>query len=441
MTGDDLPNSGGGSQLSGYPVNITATTRRILPTIRQYGLWLASGYKFLVAAGDPTQEMGGYIKEMWTTYVDVLTELTQRFKNSDLPSISYLLEEDEITVGFKPFHEKDIPLVISLYAHGNGVLKPRSTDLGIDCKDSSIEMQARVRDILLCGATLAHIEDFPIFLDDGEFRFGAKEILPANVAHTQTDTIVSPKMSPVDIDSSTFTPPTASRQTQENYEEASHDGSIPASDYRRSMDTELNRMVDNLVEPSYARFHESNETSYGMHSSTANDIFATSFGINGLPTLPQNTPMLLPSMPGMGNSPFRPQPNELQPASPELPKSARQAPVFHSMATPRQQIDGALTVDEIAGYGYATKSWGRNNPGLAMDQTMSPYNSNFSDSSSIYNDSNIGNAYRGFRRGPAFGNKQAPSRSRDFEKASMLQSSLYNSQAGYTQTPPGNQGV
>ena len=135
---------------------ITAVTRRVLPGLRQYSSWLSCNAGILAAQiGDNTLNV--QIKELWKIYANTLTLLTATFSTSTLPIIDYLLEEDEDTIGFKPFdsdstYERyyipDPPT--KLRAH-----KPRFHDEGIKRQHPNLEMLGRVRELLTDGLTLA----------------------------------------------------------------------------------------------------------------------------------------------------------------------------------------------------------------------------------------------------------------------------------------------
>jgi hypothetical protein len=210
----------------------------------------------------------------------------------------------------------------------------------------------------------------------------------------------------------------------------------------------MHRMVDNLLEPPSSRNTTSNETSYGMHSATANEVFAP-LTSSGFEPRFNGTPKMLPSLPGFYNSAFTPQPNELQPLSPNRPMSARQSSPL-SLATPEQRLQAAMALDEVTGY-RPTKSgsWGRKASGPLSNLISQPVNqilqeslaqqfmtmpsSAFSESSSIYANNTPQEQYHagvGAWRGglpPINGNNSTiyPGAS-DFDKTTMLQSSIYD---------------
>jgi hypothetical protein len=456
VTGEDLPNLSSDTEPRKPHDTITAVTRRILPALRQYSTWLVSQAHILVAKHPGSTNV--YIKELWKLYADVATALITYFPDTELPCLDYLLEEDQNTVGFKPLRDPELAPDANLYIDETGLLKARCTDPGVKRSHPNIEMKGRVRDILLCAVTLAARDDSPLSIEGGRVVYvegGLQHLSPitANTTKVSASTHTSPTPQ-----TTNFSPPSPQQQAEGNIE-----GSVAASDSHQSMDTDMHRMVDDLLEPPSEQYAGSNETSYGMHSRTANEIFAPIANYTHQ-HLRQTTPKMLPSL---WNSPFTPQPNELQPSSPDRPITARQLSPLQ-LSTPQQQLEAAAALDAMTGYtAYNTNSWGRKSftPKTTQmsapvnqllkknfDQPHQPASSNFTDSSSIYVNGTprreplLGGGT--LRNGPvvtANGNNSTiyPGAS-DFDKETMLQSSLWNgSQAGpgrYTQTPPGGQG-
>ena len=134
----------------GGPERISAVTRRVLPGLRHYSSWLANRSAFLVAqTGDNSLNI--QVKEMWKVYANSLTLLAATFPVDSLPSVDYLLPEDEETLGFGPFGTDSAR---SRYYNGEEI-KPRSGDVGVERQHLTTEMLARVRDFLADGVKLA----------------------------------------------------------------------------------------------------------------------------------------------------------------------------------------------------------------------------------------------------------------------------------------------
>ena len=131
---------------------ITAVARRIWPGLRHYSSWLTSN-KHILIAGVGDASLNVQIKELWKIYAATLTLLAATFPVSALPSIDYLLEEDEETLGFKPFDNNTT--FRRFRVQGSEKLKPKLHDKGTERHHPNIEMLGRVRDFLTNGLKLA----------------------------------------------------------------------------------------------------------------------------------------------------------------------------------------------------------------------------------------------------------------------------------------------
>ena len=454
-TGEDLPNSSDGASDRSRE-KITVIARRILPVLRQYSTWLLSEARILVV--DHPGSIGVYIKELWKMYADVMTALATHFNGTAFPDLTYLLEEDQTTVGFKPLRDPELNGSVDLYTDQKGLLKPRCTDKGVERSHPNDEMQGRVRDVLLCAMHLISRDDCSIVLEQGRFVYveeGLRLISPVAAQAAQSSA------SHTTHKISNFgTPDFAIQQQDERLPEES----AAASDSQHSMDNDMHRMVDDLLAPSAGHFTASNETSYGMHSNTAHEIFA----LPGLGHIHQTPNMAAKTLPLLWNTPFTPQPNELQPNSPDRPPTARQLSHLQ-LSTPQQQIEAATALDRMTGYASFQTPWGKA-PSKPQDNQMSPpFNhasqqsvaqqtrptptsySAFTDTSSIYANSAPHHEHRRggtLGSGPVAGfngnNTTVYAGASDFDDDTMLQTPLWNangSQAGgYTHTPPGGQG-
>ncbi len=176
---------------------------------------------------------------------------------------------------------------------------------------------------------------------------------------------------------------------------------------------------------------------------------------------------MLPSLPGLYNSAFKPQPNELQPHSPNRPMTARQRSPF-SLATPEQRLQAAVALDEATGFGSTNRSSRESRASRPLSNPISPPvnqilqesfaqqfmpmpSSAFSDSSSIYVNNTphlqsraAGGPLRAVLPLTNGHSSTVYSGASDFDKTTMLQSSLYEGSqhawGGYVATPPGGQG-
>lgn len=477
--GDDLPVEANSPALPTSREKVTPTACRVIPALRQYSVWLVSQVAFIVAS-DGVGPVAIHAKEMWKMYADVLTRLANFYPVESLHSVDYLLEEDETTVGFKPLRDPELPSKCNLYVDDNGALKTHITDQGTTRWPPHEEMQSRVRDIIICALILHQDSKCPIILDleSTVFIFVEKGLAiasPSSPIQFQGPISSFEKSMQTNTD---FAIPETDRKNRT----VAPDESVAASDSHNSLDISMNRMVDNLVEPSYGRQSASYETSYGMHSRTANEVFAP-IGSNGFASHQlQSPPKMLPSLPGLWNSAFTPQPNELQATSPNHSSTNRlMSPM--PLSTRQEQLEAAEHLERITGYRRSSKerlenmnsftrspreAWGgeraANPNSQAVNESLqkslaeqfdptSIMSSDFTNSSSVYVDDtprhrqpfNGGGMKGQFAPVSNANNSTFYAGGSDFDTAAMLQSSIWNGSqprhdAAYSQTPPGNQG-
>jgi hypothetical protein len=119
----------------------------------------------------------------------------------------------------------------------------------------------------------------------------------------------------------------------------------------------MSRFVDKLTDPSN-KPTSSNETSYGMHSNTANEVFRTPSGTQQH-TRVRSIPKAFPSLPipGFGSNPWTPKPDELN-YSPSG-RNTNTAPFSaFGTATSSQQVEGYMHVGQGNGYeGIKQRVW------------------------------------------------------------------------------------
>ena len=129
---------------------LTATTRRILPALRQYSSWLLSNADLLVAQ-QQSNLINVQIQEFWKIYANSLTLLSATFSEQNLPTIEYLLDEDEDTVAFQPIFNDDTRT--RYYQSGTTQLKARVGG-SVERHHPNQEMLFRVHDLILDGERL-----------------------------------------------------------------------------------------------------------------------------------------------------------------------------------------------------------------------------------------------------------------------------------------------
>ncbi|KAK1083743.1 hypothetical protein LTR33_003076 [Friedmanniomyces endolithicus] len=139
-------------------LKLTPTMRRLLPALRLYSSWLTCNLH-LVAGLGADDFLGDSIDTLWGTYartVDVLAdEDVFGVWALDEHEVSYMLEENADTLGFKPLQDSN-PVRKNWHAKDGITLKSRSSDAGVVRVSEDEEMLARVKGLLDDGSYLAH---------------------------------------------------------------------------------------------------------------------------------------------------------------------------------------------------------------------------------------------------------------------------------------------
>jgi hypothetical protein len=475
-SGDDLPADTDITMQAPHREKVTVVARRVLPALRQCAVWLVSLAEIIVGTKG-VAPVAIHAKAMWKLYADVLTQLARVHPVESLRPVNYLLEEDETTIGFKPLRDTNLPTECDLYVDDAGDDKPHIEDLKMKRNHPNEEMLARVRDILLCALILHQNPKIPLSFDPGMAAFIFEEEglpLTAGSSPIQAQEPIPSIESSMQSRGGFTVPETINKSTSPGPAEF-----VAASD--NSFDDYMHHMVNSLVEPSGSRQNTGNETSYGMHTRTANDIFGS---MDSASEKHQSPPKMLASLPGVWNSAFTPQPNELKPLSPTGPNTRRPLSPM-PLSTVQERLDAAEHLENITGYRRSSQerlenmtgfpgfrrspqdAWGgkrASNPTFQavndiLQQSlaeqfnpMSITSSGFSQSSSLYaNNTPLqrqhlnGGGVRGqFVPNHAGNNSTFYPGGSDFDTEAMLRSSIWNGsqtqQGNYTQTPPGGQG-
>lgn len=356
---DDVPDVTGKIKTPDKDSGISVIARRVLPALRQYSTWLVSRAAIIVHQ-EANSSLSTHIKEMWSMYCSTLSMLVGTFKIEELldlaATVPYLLEEDAATVGFKPFRDSEL---CKLYTDDNGNLKPRTTDPGISQELPGKENLVRVRDLLLDGMVLAHDENIPVYLIGQEFRFGedGPPVASPISGHAHSHSMMSP--TPPISQETNVTSAVPETIIDEQYA-APRAPSVTPSDSHQSMSTDMYRMVDNLVSVRNNQYASNNETSYGMNSSTAADVFGAAILQDTRPvSRHQATPFTFAPGPNPWTSAFSPQPGELN-ISPDRPMTGMGISSL-PLSGRNQQFAAAAALDRSNGYpssGSRQAGWG-----------------------------------------------------------------------------------
>ncbi|TQS39284.1 hypothetical protein Golomagni_00195 [Golovinomyces magnicellulatus] len=295
--------------------------RRILPALRYYTLWLASSNGFIHPCVESTRNK--FHSQLWNSYAAVLTKLVNHFPVKEMTQVPYLLEEDETTIGFKPFRNLELVKALDFYSKADGQLKPYTVEYGNKRSHPNVEMQSRILDIVCSGIQLQMDEKIPLQLQN----LSGSPVFE----YTEKSSQVSESSKPTSKDNSISAPETiihvenVINHPSKHISEEILDEYEVSSDSQDSVEISMNRMVDSLLEPSsngskidsYERFH-------GICSRASHESFSPVKNNSLDYQRKGSTPKLLPSLPGLYCSAFTPQPNELQSISPRDPATFNQ---------------------------------------------------------------------------------------------------------------------
>ncbi|KAF3022384.1 hypothetical protein E8E14_001480 [Neopestalotiopsis sp. 37M] len=327
---------------------LSASVKRLLPLIRIYVAWV---YVARESLNKYQEWLEPYIRDLYSQLADILSLLLPyAISNPTILDSQYLLPEDIEARGLKPFADRKLPLFLDVQLipeydppKCRKTIKRRKETLDVTCRSEDEDIW-RIRDILCCGIYLAGSAKSPltimtttenidawVYLKDGplksidensmtrmlaQVKMAAHNKLLATADDRVRRSIVDDVSAhePAQPQQPSMQPPIQHRQVQNTAQHAlaarsARDG-YADSDDDLSLSTEANLMVDKLLdedddEPYGFSNHTHGDTSYGMNSSAANDVFGnlmpsptsrapqsavTPVGANGrqIPNLPWN---------------------------------------------------------------------------------------------------------------------------------------------------------
>lgn len=138
---------------------LSPISRRLLPTLRLYGIWLLPATPLLagVANYDILREAVDSFWHIYAQTIDTMAAVFPVWDLDDLGDLGYLLEEDADTVAFKPLEDNKTLRVWR--DKQTGQVKPRWSDQGVVRNTEDVEMLARIKDLLADGVSLATYEE------------------------------------------------------------------------------------------------------------------------------------------------------------------------------------------------------------------------------------------------------------------------------------------
>ncbi|KAI3398285.1 hypothetical protein diail_9623 [Diaporthe ilicicola] len=297
------------------PAKFSPFTENLLPLMRIYLAWL------YIYRGDVVkyqEHLGGHVFDMYRILAQALTTITKEFKGQQMVASPYLLPEDVVALGTKPFDEPSLAPVCRLHlAFGKDTFKPHWEDIGRRRNGPDVETRARVYDLMNCGFSLSLDDAFPLAANppaegsDGVITIsyveGGKSALPA-----QNATIGSQPVQPdAEVDQlegklrnlrpasgtdisglENMVPRFGREHTRAPSGSAAIEGSpeLPTNgidpletESDLNLDAQMHNMVDDLLEDDGSDLlgaragrgapPQPKTSSYGMHSATAEQVF------------------------------------------------------------------------------------------------------------------------------------------------------------------------
>ncbi|ETS79948.1 hypothetical protein PFICI_07477 [Pestalotiopsis fici W106-1] len=302
---------------------LSPSVKRLLPLIRIYVAWVYVARESLNLYQDWLEP---YIRDLYSLLADILSLLLPyAISNPTTVDSQYLLPEDIEARGLKPFADRKLPLFLDVQIvpeydppKCRKTIKPRKEILHVDCRPQDEDIW-RIRDILCCGIYLAGSAKSPltimtttenvdtwVYLKDGPPKsfdeismtrmFAQVKMASHNRFLAITDERVR-RNDPEDVAShqplppqqTSMQPPVQHRQVQSAAHQimAARSGRAGYAKSNSSLDDDISLsteaklagMVDKLLDedddddPYGFSSHPHGNTSYGMNSSAANEVF------------------------------------------------------------------------------------------------------------------------------------------------------------------------
>lgn len=138
----------------------SAFMENVLPLMRIYMVWL---YIHRADVVDYQDHLGPYVFDMYRAIAQSLSLVVKAFRSEQMSASPYLLEEDVVALGMKPFADPSLPSVCRIhYQPGDDIFKPHWEDSGLTKATAEQEMRSRVFELMHVGFSFAFDERFPL---------------------------------------------------------------------------------------------------------------------------------------------------------------------------------------------------------------------------------------------------------------------------------------
>ncbi|KID80052.1 Telomerase activating protein Est1, partial [Metarhizium brunneum ARSEF 3297] len=278
------------------PTKITPILEALLPVLRLYSMWLTACRGEVSAAA---QAFGGVIPRLVQNLAKVLTLLCIFTYSQALSNCPYLLAEDLEIRGFRPLSEETIPQQCRCFCTEDGSPKTYLQDHSSRLEPSQ-ENLARILDILRCAYFLAEDSNFPMsykVVDNSlvfEYCVKPTSDSPEAAAKTSTSSPNTASKNPLgneDADDSSLPSRVIlaeePRQLRENLNTDANSQQPQSTQQERvqdeanleDRDDALFEMLSPFLKPPtpqpQRQRHSTDESSYGMHTMTANNVLGS----------------------------------------------------------------------------------------------------------------------------------------------------------------------
>ncbi|KHN95118.1 Telomerase activating protein Est1 [Metarhizium album ARSEF 1941] len=277
------------------PTKITAMVETLLPVLRLYSMWLTACRSEVSAAA---QAFGGVIPRLIQNLARVFTLLCIFTYSQALSNCPYLLPEDLEIRGFRPLSEETIPQQCRCFCTEDDSPKTHLQDHSTRLEPSQ-ENLARILDILRCAYFLAEDANFPMsykVVDNSLiFEYCVKPTAVAPVAAAQTS-MASPNIASKNPlgneDAEARSLPSRgllAEEPQQLRQNLASDVTKPQLTQRpgpqdeEDLDDPDDALFDMLSpflkpptpQPQQRQRRSTDESSYEMHTVTANNVFGS----------------------------------------------------------------------------------------------------------------------------------------------------------------------
>ncbi|KAI5465803.1 hypothetical protein BGZ63DRAFT_400243 [Mariannaea sp. PMI_226] len=261
----------------------------LLPLLRTCTMWLVTRRVELFGAAEA---LGSVVPDMVKALAKVFTLLcTDTYTQEELATCPYLLAEDMETRGLLPLSPDQVPEACRSYVDENGALKPHLTSEENRLEPFQ-ETLARILDILRCAYFLAEDSSVPLAyrVSEKALTFEYEETVPRGTPadYATASRIDSHAMQPAqDAEYQMSDAYRAARPVRNRHADGGAPGASsksapapaqpqPAATGSDDAETTVINMLAPFLKPPtpqpfQSRSHD--ETSYGMHTATANEVF------------------------------------------------------------------------------------------------------------------------------------------------------------------------